>query len=705
MTAPLLDLIRAYARQKDVALSPDWAINAPQDLRLDDGAALSSICDALGWTCAMRTEKPRAHHFPALAFDEQFGWGIADTWANQTHLRLLTINGPIEVEWSDRVNLWDLQIPALQPSGDGLRAIDVFWQAIMRRKSMIVDATIATVVINLIALLTSIYSMQVYDRVIPRAGFATLAVLTGGMVFAVLLDMLIRTTRANMIDREAGAIDGEVSEFFYARMQAVRLDARPRSIGTMAAQLRGTDQVRSLLSSASFFVLADLPFALLFMGVMAWLGGIVAVVPLVAFPLALILAGFMARFIKNDTAAAQVTGNRKNGQLVEALDSAETIKANLGGWRMLANWNRLVEEVHGYDLKVKRWSVLSGSGFSLIQQLAYVGVVCVGALQVAEGHMTMGAVIACSILSGRVNGPLVASLPNLIIQWGYARSSLQSLDGILAMPSDRPSDRQMVRMAGMQGHLTLQQVKFAHRGSRQGMNLPALKIAPGERIGIVGPVGSGKSTLLKLLAGLYAAQEGLVLVDGVDIRQIAEEDLRRQLCYFPQDYRLVNGTLRDNLTLGLPTPHDEALLDAAAKTGLAELIKNHPLGLDLPISEGGSGLSGGQRVQVGLTRLLLAKPKLLLLDEPTANLDQESEARVLQALLQALPPDCTLIFVTHKMQLVSLVQRLMVVVNGQIVLDGATKGVLEQLSAKARTAQASNRAKAADGPAMEASHG
>ena len=447
----------------------------------------------------------------------------------------------------------------------------------------------------------------------------------------------------------------------------------------MAAQLRGSDQVRSLLSSASLFVLADLPFALLFMGVMAWIGGIIAVVPLIAFPLALLLAGLMARFIKADTAAAQVTGNRKNGQLVEALDAAETIKANLGGWHMLASWNRLIDEVHGHELKVKRWSTLSGSGFSTIQQLSYVGVVCVGAFQVVQGNMTMGGVIACSILSGRVNGPLIAALPNLIVQWGYARSSLAALDGILTMPSDQPDDRQMVRQSDLAGHLRMENVKFAHQGSWQGMNLPSLKIAPGERIGIVGPVGSGKSTLLKLLAGLYAPQEGHVLLDGVDIRQIAEEDLRRQVCYFPQDYRLITGPLRDNLTLGLPTADDAVLFEAAAKTGLSELIKSHPMGLDLPISEGGNGLSGGQRFQVGLTRLLMAKPRLLLLDEPTANLDQESEARVLQAIIQAIGPQCTLIFVIHKLQLVGLVQRLMVVANGQIAIDGPTNAVLEKL--------------------------
>lgn len=679
MTAPLIDLIAAFARRKNASLGPDWATNLATELRVEDPNALQQLCDATGWSLYRRKGKPRAHQFPLLVWHDVLGWGIAESWINQSHLRLVTPNGFVEAEWTNNLTLWDVGFKGVTRMAGAKRAIDVFWLAIMRRKSMFVDATIATIVINLIALATSIYSMQVYDRVIPRAGFDTLIVLTAGMVFALLIDMLIRNTRAIMIDREAGVIDSEVSEYFYARMQAVRLDARPRSIGTMAAQLRGSDQVRSLLSSASLFVLADLPFALLFMGVMAWIGGIIAVVPLIAFPLALLLAGLMARFIKADTAAAQVTGNRKNGQLVEALDAAETIKANLGGWHMLASWNRLIDEVHGHELKVKRWSTLSGSGFSMIQQLSYVGVVCVGAFQVVQGNMTMGGVIACSILSGRVNGPLIAALPNLIVQWGYARSSLAALDGILTMPSDQPDDRQMVRQSDLAGHLRMENVKFAHQGSRQGMNLPSLKIAPGERIGIVGPVGSGKSTLLKLLAGLYAPQEGHVLLDGVDIRQIAEEDLRRQVCYFPQDYRLITGPLRDNLTLGLPTADDAVLLEAAAKTGLSELIKSHPMGLDLPISEGGNGLSGGQRIQVGLTRLLMTKPRLLLLDEPTANLDQESEARVLQAIIQAIGPQCTLILVTHKLQLVGLVQRLMVVANGQIAIDGPTNAVLEKL--------------------------
>jgi ATP-binding cassette subfamily C protein LapB len=296
----------------------------------------------------------------------------------------------------------------------------------------------------------------------------------------------------------------------------------------------------------------------------------------------------------------------------------------------------------------------------------------------------MGAVIACSILSGRVNGPLVASLPNLIIQWGYARSSLSALDGILAMPSDNPEDRQMLRQRSVVGNLRAENVKFVHQGTRQGIDVASLNIAAGDRIGIIGPVGSGKSTLLKLLAGLYAPQEGHILLDVVDVRQIAEEDFRRQVCYFPQDYRLITGTLRDNLVLGISTPTDEVLLDAAMKTGLAAVIKRHAEGLDLPISEGGQGLSGGQRLQVGITRLLLLKPRLLLLDEPTASLDQDSETRALQAIAQTVSSYCTLILVTHKMQLVGLVSRLLVVSDGHVVLDGPTKAVLDKLRSTSR---------------------
>lgn len=682
MTSPLVDLVAAYLVRAKTQLAPDWAANAPAMLELDDSQSLARLVESLGWHCQRHTARPKAHHFPFLAFHPSYGWGIAEQWFSDAGIRYLNQTGTHELLWDGDLSLFSVSVPTVRVTKRGGVAISVFWSAIMRRKSMIVDATIATVLINLLGLATSLYSMQVYDRVIPHSGFATLIVLTAGMIFAQLIDTLIRTTRAMMLDREANAIDGEVSEFFYGRMQAVRLDARPKGIGTMAAQLRGLEQVRALMSSASLFVLADLPFAVLFTVVMAMLGGVVAIVPFIAFPVSILFALLLARLIRSDTDASQVSGNRKNGLLVEALDAAETIKANQGGWHMLAAWNRLVEEVHVHDLKVKRWSTLSSSIFGFIQNIAYVAIVCIGAFEVSTGQMTMGAVIACSILSGRINGPLVASLPSLIIQWGYARSSLTALDAILEMPSDQPHDREPVRHLAARGALKAERIKFTYAEARNGVLIEKMEFKPGERVGMIGAIGSGKSTILKLLSGMYASQEGYVLLDGVDLSHMAEEDLRRHICYFPQEYRLINGTLRDNLTLGVTNPTDETLIDAAEKTGLLQLITQHPMGFDLPISEGGRGLSGGQRALVGLTRLMLVKPKVLLLDEPTANLDQDAEARVLKVLFDALDPQTTVVLVTHKIQLLGLVQRLMLIANGRPAVDGPTQAVINHLTVK-----------------------
>jgi ATP-binding cassette subfamily C protein LapB len=689
MSAPIIELISALARRRGVRLPPGWDLAAKQVLELNDSQSIPQLAETLGWPMPRRlVKKPKANAFPLLVFVEGAGWAIAEQWIDKANMRALTVNGPTEVLWSEALQLLHVDFPPESERQSYGMAKGVFWSAIVRRKRMLFEATLATVVINIIALATSIYSMQVYDRVIPRGGFETLWVLTAGMLFALLVDYLMRNTRALMVDREASEIDAEVSDFFFARMQAVRLDARPSGIGSMAAQLRGLDQVRSLMASASLFVLADLPFAFFFIVVMAGIGGMVATVQLVVFPLSLLLAYAFSQLICKDTAQAQVSGNRKNGLLVESLDAAETIKANLGGWHMLAAWNDLNEEVHTHDLKVRRWSSIASSTFSLLQQVSYVGVVVWGAYQVSLGELTMGGLIACTIISGRINGPLVAALPNLIVQWAYSRSSLQALDGILSLPSDHPADVQKLP-AGSGSVLQLESVKFTHAGSRLSVDVPALTLQQGERVGIIGAVGSGKSTLLRLLAGLYAPQEGHVLLNGVDIGQISEDDLRQRICYFPQDYRLVNGSLRDNLILGISNPGDEALIEAAKSTGLADFIKQHPKGLDLPIAEGGRGLSGGQRALVGLTRVLLMKPGILLLDEPTASLDQEAEQRVLQAIIKSLGSQTSLVLITHKMQLLGLVQRLMVVSGGRISHDGPMQAVIEQLRSRKNTPPAS----------------
>lgn len=679
MNNNLIALLEVFARQRGVDLAPDFrtSINVDGQGGVED---LSRVAAALGWKAPSQVDgRPRPNQFPLMVYSPIQGWGIATQWESIDHVRVQSEQGSERWTVTDQVKFFDQPLPEAVGRNSTPRAVSIFWRSLLLRKKVFISAIIATIIINLVALGTSLFSMQVYDRVIPRSGFSTLWVLTAGVLFALLIDFTLRTTRALMIEREAAKIDAEVSEFFFARALAVRLDARPSGIGTMAAQLRGLEQVRALLGSASIFLIADLPFALFFIFVIAALSGIVAIIPIVSFPLALALAYLFSVLIRKDAAKAQLSGNRKNGLLVESLDAAETVKANRGGWHMLARWNNLMDELQLHEDPVKRWSAIAGSVFSSLQQVAYVLIVAVGAIQVSNGEMTMGALIAVTIIAGRVNGPLVSQLPNFLIQWAYARSSLASLDGILALPMDRSGGLELLRPDNLGGSIKVEDVRFVYPGATKGLSVPALEIKQGERVAFIGGVGSGKSTLLRLIAGLYAPLTGSVTIGGLDMHQIAEDILRNHIGYLPQDTRMLNGTLRENILLGMPNPGDEAVMTVAEELGLSSMIAAHPMGLDLPIAEGGRGLSGGQRTLAGLTRLMLSKPKVWLLDEPTANLDQATEAKVLATIKDQVAASDTLILVTHRLQLLALVDRVIVVTNGQIIMDGPVQAVLAKL--------------------------
>lgn len=680
--SPFLELVEQFASRQGFELAPDWRARAgePGDFSVDDEESLRRLSSRLGWRKPSPVGgRPRAHQFPLFMYDPAEGWAIAEQFETIDAVRVVspTFKGLREINSDTRFYM--PQFPRLRDKERADRAIQIFGRTLWLRKKVLFSAILATIVVNLVALATSLYTMQVYDRVIPRSGFDTLWVLTVGVGIALLLDFILRTTRSLMIEREAAKVDAEVSEFFFARAQAVRLDARPPSIGTMAAQIRGWEQIRSLLSSASIFLLADLPFAIFFILVIMSIGGPVAIIPMVSFPIALILALIFAKLIKDDTAKAQVSGNRKNGLLVEALDAAETIKANRGSWHMLARWNQLMEEVQLHEDSVKRWSSVATSLFSTLQQLAYVLIIAVGAILVSQGDMTAGALIACSIIAGRVNGPLLAQLPGLLVQWGYARSSLEGLDSLMVLPLDQAQDTESLRPVRLDSSLHLAEVKFGYSPERPSIDIPRLDIRSGEKVGIIGGIGSGKSTLLRILAGLYAPSEGQVRIGGLEMRQIAPDILRRQIGYLPQDTRLLNGTMRENLLLGLSDPGDDALMKAITEIGLAQMVAAHPMGIDLPIAEGGRGLSGGQRTLTILTRLFLSDPTVWLLDEPTSNLDQAAEVRLLQSLKTRMTAEKTLVLVTHRMQLLALTERLIVMGNGRIVMDGPTNAVLEKL--------------------------
>jgi ATP-binding cassette subfamily C protein LapB len=704
MTEKLTDIIADLARATAVDLAPHWR-DRVSDIG-EDRDALEQLCRELGWAAPeVLSRRPRAHQLPALVHSPETGWAIAEEWEGQDLLRVRSGQVAEVRVYDGAMRFFRVVFPDAARGHEALRAKDIFWKALVRRRGSLASALVATVMVNLIALVTSLYSMQVYDRVIPRSGFATLWVLTIGVVVALLFDFMLRTVRSLLMEREAASMDLEVSEYFFARAQAVRLDARAAGVGTMAAQLRGMDQVRSLYSSASIFLLADFPFAIFFLLVIWYLAGSAVLVPLIIFPLSIALALLLSRLIRAGTERAQISGNRKNGLLVESFDSAETVKANRGGWYMLSRWNALVESVIGAEEPVRRWSAMANSVFSTLQQGAYVGLVAVGAIEVARGNMTTGGLVAATIIAGRVNGPLVAQLPGMIVQWGYARSSLRALDQILALPTDGVSSGTALRPDNLTGALRFERIEFAYPGQKDGLVLPLLDIRAGERVGLIGGIGSGKTTLLRLMAGLYAPHRGIVTLDGLDMARIAESVLRRDVGYLAQDFRLVNGTLRDNLLMGIADPGDQAIIQTAQATGLSNLIAGHPLGLDLPIAEGGRGLSGGQRTLTGLTRLLLADPALWLLDEPTSNLDLGTESAVMAALNAKLRPDSTLVLVTHKLSLLQFCTRVIVLANGRVTHDGATDRVLADLQSSGVAQVKPASALASDAPSYQSSGG
>lgn len=565
-------------------------------------------------------------------------------------------------------------------------ALSLVRQSLGRRRAVFVEAILATFLINLLALATSLYSMQVYDRVIPNQGFQTLWVLSAGVLLSLLFELVLKHVRSVALDKACRRVDHHLSEWFFQRALGIRLDSRPPSVGTLASQIRGFEQVRATLTSTTLFVITDIPFALFFIFVIFLIGGWVVLVPLVILPLSLMAGLMFQRVIRRESEQHVKQLNHKTGLLVESIDGAESLKANAAEWKFQARWNQMMKEVSQSDYRVKHYSAFSTHITGTVQQLGYVGLVAVGAYLATQGHLTMGGLIACSIISSRALGP-IAQLPAILVQWANAQAALRGLDKMIALPNEQDEMLGALVPETLSNGLRAEAVHFAYGlGQQSVLDIERLSIQPGERVGLLGAIGSGKSTLLKVLAGLYRPSQGKVLLGDIDMALLATAVVREQIGYLSQDVQLFSGTLRDNLLLGLPDPGDAAILEAARKTGLISLISGHPKGLALPIAEDGRGVSGGQRQLVGMTRLLLANPRIWLLDEPTASLDSASEQRIVALLAEVAATGTTMIIATHKTAVLPLLPRLVVVHEGRVAQDAPRNDVLALLSGKAKTA-------------------
>ncbi|WP_404414621.1 peptidase domain-containing ABC transporter [Vreelandella aquamarina] len=575
------------------------------------------------------------------------------------------------------------------------RAIDVLWQTLGRRKGIYRDALFATLIVNIIALSTALFTMQVYDRVIPHTGFETLFVMATGVSMALLFDLLLKQVRSHLLDKEGTRIDIELSDWFFRRAQGIRMEARPPSLGTLAAQLKGLEYVRGVLGSSTLFVLADVPFALFFIGVIAFIGGPLAIVPLVLVPIALVV-GVASQFrVGKAIAASQGHQNQKAGLLVEAIDGVENIKATTNETGLQGQWRDLLFKAGEDDDRIKSASALSSNVTATLQQFSYVILIAFGAILAVQGELSMGALIACSIISQRALGP-IARFPAVLVQWSHAKNALKNLDQLMSLPNEEDDQPHSLNPEVVQNSLRLERIEFSYGESTQlALELAKLDIPAGQKVGVVGAIGSGKSTLLKVASGLYRPKAGQVYLGGLDMVNIQHTRLRELVAYLPQDLRLIKGTLRENVLRGMQDPGDEVILEAARQTGLIELINANPLGLALPISEGGRGTSGGQKQLIGLTRLLLSPAEVLLLDEPTASMDTVSEARVVKLLETLGAQGKTLVISTHKSALLPMMDRLLVFANGRLVMDGPRQDVMAQLSAQKKSADSSSRRQSA----------
>ncbi len=553
-----------------------------------------------------------------------------------------------------------------------------FWGTIGRSWRIYRDVVIASLLINLFALASPLFIMNVYDRVVPNNASETLWVLATGVAVVFLFDFLMRTLRGYFIDLAGRKADIGISSAIYERVLGLKMEARPVSVGAFANNLREFETIRDFIASATVTTLVDLPFILLFIGVLALIAGSVAVIPAAAVPLillyGLIIQGPLRRSVENSFRASA----QKNATLIEGLAGAETVK-HLGAESQLQRrWEQAVAHIARWSAHSRLLSASAVNVAQLVQQLASVVVVLYGVHLVTAGDMSLGGLIASVILTGRALAPM-GQVANLATRYHQASTALKTLNGIMEMPVDRPEDQVFVSRPRLKGEIEFDNVSFTYPGQKtEALSHVSFRIRPGERVGIIGRVGSGKTTIEKLIEGLYAPTQGAVRIDGTDLRQIDPADLRRNIGYVPQDVTLFFGSVRDNIVLGAPYMDDAAVLRAAELAGVTEFVNPHPLGFEMPVGERGERLSGGQRQSIAVARALLQDPPILLLDEPSNAMDNSSE-EMMKNRLAGIMRGKTVIIVTHRASLLALVERVIVLDSGNIVADGPKEQVLEAL--------------------------
>lgn len=553
-----------------------------------------------------------------------------------------------------------------------------FWGVIAESRPLYRDVLLAAVMINVFAVGLPLFVMNVYDRVVPNNAIDTLWVLAAGLLIVMVCEVSLRVARGHFVDLAGSRADVKISARIMERVMGLRMEARPPSAGSFAANLRAFETVRDFISSATVVAFIDLPFALLFLGVIGWIAWPLILPYLFGVAVLMLYALAVQSRMHALTETTYRAGAQRNATLVEGLVGLETLKALGAEARIQTRWERsaaLLSRV-GSQLRLLSATVTNGSMF--VQQAVSVSMIVIGVYLIGEHQLSMGGLIACYMLSSRAMAP-IGQVAGLLVQYHNASTALSSLEKVMESPIERPEGSTFVSRGSLRGDIEFRDVSFSYPGQQvASLRNVSLRIRAGERVGILGRVGSGKTTVEKLIMGLYQPSSGAVLVDGVDLRQLDPAELRRNIGYVQQDVTLFYGSLRENIVLGAPFSDDADVLRAAEVGGILDFVNAHPSGFEMLVGERGESLSGGQRQGVALARAMINDPPILLLDEPTASMDHSSEEGVKQRLA-ALDKDKTILIVTHRTSLLELVDRIIVVDGGRIVADGPKAQVVEAL--------------------------
>ena len=553
-----------------------------------------------------------------------------------------------------------------------------FWSIVLRDWKRYLDVMFASLMANILALATILFSMNVYDRVIPAQSVPTLWVLAGGVLIAAIFEFSLRVARIYLSDIIGKRADLTISDRVFGHALRIKNKERSKSTGTFISQIRELEGVRELVTSTTISAIADLPFFFLFLAIFWLIGGHLFWVMVLVVPL-MILPGIL---IQNPLAKLASEGMRegaiRNATLVEAVQGIEDIKLLRAESRFQNQWNHMNEVSADISMRQRKLVGVMTAWTQKIQGLTFAIVVLVGCFAVMKGEMTTGALVACSILSSRMLGP-IAQISGVLGRLQQAKVAKTSLDELMKKPVDQPPHSHLIHRPALLGHYELNGTvfKYSQNDAKPTLAIQKLEIKAGEKIAVLGRNGAGKSTLLQLLSGMQEPVQGKIKLDGVDLGLIDPSDVRRDMGLLNQNAHLFFGSVRENLKLGAPLATDQEILEALKITGALDFVQEKKEGLDHQVLEGGAGFSGGQRQALLLARLLLRQPSIVLLDEPTASLDDVSEQQLIKQLKGWLGQK-TLVIATHRRAVLELVDRIIVLHDGKIVMDGPKEQILQQ---------------------------